>query len=154
MSPAIDLLREPTTLLPGDAPAAPAEISEALGAGRPVQLTGAVAAVVQQMLTALAGGRAVVVAVPDTSLGTQEAADLLGISRPTLVKLLDHGTIPSERPGSHRRVRLADVLAYRDSQRRRRQALADIAEDSQAAGLYDIPTSDYLDALREVRGTR
>ncbi len=153
MTVAIDLFREPTTLLPGDAPTAPAEISAALAAGRPVQLTGAVAAVVQQMVTALAGGQAVVVAVPDASLDTQEAADILGVSRPTLVTLLDHGVIPSERPGGHRRVRLADVLAYRARQRHRSQALAEIIDESQAAGLYDVPASDYLDALREVRRT-
>jgi len=50
---------------------------------------------------------------PESShLSTQEAADLLGVSRPTLVKWLDAGVLPSQRPGTHRQVRRADVLAH------------------------------------------
>ena len=80
---------------------------------------------------------AIVVAL-DEHLTTQEAADLLGISRPTLVKLLDEGQIPYRRVGSHRRVALADVLAYREARgQRQKDAFERLFEADEKAGLPD-----------------
>jgi excisionase family DNA binding protein len=62
--------------------------------------------------TALAEGRPVTLSCHEPVLSTQEAADLLGVSRPTLVRLLDQGDIPYAQPRRHRRVQLADLLAY------------------------------------------
>ncbi|WP_222047393.1 helix-turn-helix domain-containing protein [Modestobacter lapidis] len=61
---------------------------------------------------ALAEGRPVTLSCHEQVLSTQEAADLLGISRPTLVRLLDQGVIAYDQPRRHRRVQLADLLAY------------------------------------------
>lgn len=55
-----------------------------------------------------------------TVLTTQEAADLLGITRPTLVRLLEAGKIPYTSPGRHRRVELSDVLEFQQGERARR----------------------------------
>lgn len=60
----------------------------------------------------LARGKAVFVAPYDTQLTTQDAADFLGISRPTLIKLLEEGTIPFKKVGRHRRVMLKDLQEY------------------------------------------
>lgn len=70
-------------------------------------------------------------------LTTQETADLLGVSRSTVVKLLEAGEIPFEQPGGHRQVRLADVLAYRDrASVERRAALDRMVEIADEVGLY------------------
>ncbi len=65
-------------------------------------------------VTALSNGQAVTVTTLNETMTTQEAADFLGVSRPTLVKFLDEGRIPSTRPGQHRRVRLQDIISFRD----------------------------------------
>lgn len=53
---------------------------------------------------------------------TQQAADFLGISRPTLVRLLEAGDIPFDKPGRHRRVKLEDLVDYQASARAGRRA--------------------------------
>ncbi|MCF8612143.1 helix-turn-helix domain-containing protein [Gordonia sp. HY285] len=107
-----------------------------------------------QIVEAMRTHRAVVVAPVDQKLSTQEAADYLGISRPTLIKLLESGKIPHETvEGSrHRRVELGDLLDYR-SQRtvNRRKALQALVDDAEESGLYDVPAEDYHDAIRAAR---
>ncbi len=85
--------------------------------------------VLREVVAALAQGQAVTIAPVHQRISTQEAADLLGISRTTLVKLLEDGEIPYEQPGRHRRVLLYDVLAYRKRQSTKaRQALDDMVK--------------------------
>lgn len=92
----------------------------------------------RDIVEALAQGQAVTIAPVHQRLTTQEAADLLGVSRPTVVKLLESGEIPFEQPGRHRRVRLADILAYRDrSVAERRAALDRMVEIADEADLYE-----------------
>ncbi len=70
------------------------------------------AEVTHGMRTALERGYAVTVVTHEATLTTQEAADVLGVSRPTLVRLLEQGRIPYDQPGRHRRLRLKDVLDF------------------------------------------
>lgn len=98
----------------------------------------AVFAALRNVVEAMSNGQAVTIAPVHQRLTTQEAADLLGISRPTFVKLLESGEIPFEQPGRHRRVRLASVLAYR--QRRssqRRESLDRMVEIADESGMYE-----------------
>lgn len=97
----------------------------------------------RDVVEALRRGQAITVAPHDTVLTTQEAADFLGVSRPTLVKLLERGEIPYTQPGRHRRVRLIDVLAYqRLAREKTRQALDELVAVSDEAGLYDDALDD------------
>jgi excisionase family DNA binding protein len=90
------------------------------------------------VVEAMSRGQAVAIAPVHQRLTTQEAADMLGVSRPTLVKLLESGEIPFEQPGRHRRVRLVDVLEYRDrSSVRRREALDRMVEIADESGMYE-----------------
>jgi excisionase family DNA binding protein len=91
-----------------------------------------------QVATAMAHGQGVTVMPQNALLTTQEAAELLGISRPTLVRLLEDGEIPYEQRGRHRRVMLADLLGYQERMRReRRESLDRMSREGQEAGLYE-----------------
>jgi excisionase family DNA binding protein len=93
----------------------------------------------------------VITVVPQTQrLTTQEAADFLGISRPTLVKLLDQEKIPYDQPGRHRRIMFSDLLRYVEQRREERTAALDrMTEDASSAGIYGGRPEDYAAALRK-----
>ena len=95
--------------------------------------------VLRDVVTAMARGQAVTIAPVHQRLTTQEAADLLGISRPTFVKLLAQGEIAYEQPGRHRRVLLSDVLAYRERRSvRARESLDRMVEIADESGMYEL----------------
>jgi excisionase family DNA binding protein len=93
--------------------------------GRRLRLPAPVYDVLCHVVLAMAHGQAVTIAPHNQRLTTQEAADILGVSRPTLVKMLDEGRIPFEQPGRHRRVLLRDVLDFQERRRAAREAALD-----------------------------
>lgn len=73
-----------------------------------------------------------------TEMTTQAAADLLGCSRPHLVKLLEEGAIEYTKVGKHRRVKFEDVMAYKKRMKARQQELLiKIMNADEESGLYD-----------------
>ena len=106
--------------------------------GEEIPLPESLSAILGQIVSQLMHGKAVRVASIHEELTTQEAADILNVSRPYLIKLLEEGAIPFVMTGTHRRIRFNDLMEYkrfRDAERK--QAINEIAQMSQDLGLYD-----------------
>lgn len=92
--------------------------------------------VLAEVLEHLARGEAVSVVAVDSEVTTQQAADLLNVSRPFLVELVERGEIEHRKVGPRRRLRLVDVLAYKEIDDARRRAAADeLSAEAQRLGL-------------------
>lgn len=86
----------------------------------------------------LGDGRSLVLVPQNRHLTTQEAAAVLGVSRPFLIRMLDAGEMPYTLVGKHRRIALADVQAYAGRRTgARRAVLHRLAREAFEAGLYD-----------------
>jgi excisionase family DNA binding protein len=111
--------------------------------GERVPLPDEVYAVLVKIVEALRQGKVITVVPRMQRLTTQEAADFLGISRPTVVKLLDQGRIPFDQPGRHRRILFSDLLRYVQERRDDRTAALDrMTEEASEAGIYDARPED------------
>ena len=100
--------------------------------GTGVDIPEAVFHVLVRVAEVMARGDAITIVPVGQALTTQQAADLLNVSRQYLVRLLDEERLPFTRTGTHRRLKIEDVLAFkavRDETRRR--ALDDVAAESE-----------------------
>ncbi len=106
--------------------------------GQEYKLPHSVFDVLEQVVAEMAKGNAVKVLPVHAELTTQQAADLLNVSRPYLIQLLEEGEIEYRMVGSHRRVRLDELLVYKEKRDRNRMAtLDDMAREAQEEGFYD-----------------
>src|SRR5215217_2430782 len=82
--------------------------------GESLELPHSVYKVLERVVYEMKQGKSIAVMPLHEELSTQEAADLLNVSRPFLVSLLEKGKMPFKKVGSHRRVRLVDLLVYKE----------------------------------------
>ncbi len=118
--------------------------------GEEIDLPESVYALLRSIVHQLASGATVAVIPYDTMLTTQQAADVLDVSRPYLVKLLeDQRAIPYKLVGTHRRVAFKDLLAYRDrSSADRKDLLTKMVRDAESSGLYAAEAEHEAKASR------
>jgi excisionase family DNA binding protein len=100
--------------------------------GSEVEIPASAFAALRTVVRDMAQGLTITLIPHDKELTTKEAADILNMSRPFLVRLLDRGEIPYHRVGTHRRLNVEDVLAYRELRaKRRREKLRELTELSE-----------------------
>ncbi len=85
-----------------------------------LDLPAPVAEALAELLAAAADGQPALVLRSPNDLSTEQAAAVLGVSRPTVVRLVEAGKLPARMVGTHRRLALGDVLAYREASSGRR----------------------------------
>lgn len=106
--------------------------------GEEVLIPESVYTVLRQVVSAMASGQAITLVPHNRELTTQEAADILNVSRPFLIKLLEQEEIPYLKVGKHRRIRFQDLIAYKEQRDNKRSKLLDkLIEMSEDAGLYE-----------------
>jgi excisionase family DNA binding protein len=115
----LEVTREPSTAAPQTIP-----------------LPAAAVRLLANILDGMAHGKAIAVLPCGRELTTEEAAQLLNVSRPFVAKLVDEGKLPARKVGRHRRIRLEDLMAYkRRDDEVREQALTELAAMSQELDL-------------------
>ena len=92
---------------------------------QPIELPAGAVSLLMDILEAMAAGRGITLIPENAELTTVQAAEILNVSRPFLIGLLESKAIPHHKVGKHRRVRMEDVMAYKDRIDREREAVLD-----------------------------
>lgn len=104
--------------------------------GETIVLPASAVRLLVDLLSAMADGNAVTLIPIHAELTTQQAADLLGVSRPFIVKQIEDGVMPHRKVGTHRRILFRDLMAYKKStEASRERVLDELAKDAQDLGL-------------------
>ncbi len=91
-----------------------------------------------EILKAMGQGKLISIVPVATELTTQAAAEMIGCSRPHLIKLLEEGKIPFTKVGKHRRIKFDDVIKYQKQMKDlQKQNIIDIMNADEETGLYD-----------------
>ena len=105
----------------------------------PIELPAGAVALLMDVLEAMAAGQGITVVPQNAELTTVQAAEVLNVSRPFLIKLLEQEKIPHRKVGRHRRVLMEDVMSYKAAIDAEREAILDrLAAEAQEQGMgYD-----------------
>lgn len=115
-----------------------------------VELTEQLHAILKQVVQALSQGQSISILTRDQEITTQQAAEILGLSRPTVVKLIEEGELSAHVPGAVRRkLRLADVVAYREELRARRNRFI-----TETSGDDDVDADEVAELVQQARRRR
>ena len=99
---------------------------------QPIELPAGAVSLLMDILGAMGSGQGITLIPENAELTTVQAADILNVSRPFLIKLLEEGQIPHRKVGRHRRVLMEDVMNYKQAIDREREAVLDqLAADAQ-----------------------
>ena len=105
----------------------------------PLVLPAGAVALLKDILEAMAAGHSMTMIPHHAELTTMEAADILNVSRPYLIKLLETGKIRFRKVGTHRRILMEDLMAYKEkSDRQSRAAMDELVALSEKLDLYDL----------------
>lgn len=107
----------------------------------PIELPAGAVAMLLDILEAMAAGRGVTIIPENAELTTVQAAEVLNVSRPFLIRLLEEGVIRHRKVGTHRRIRMEDVMAYKMQIDQDREAVLDeLVDDAEDQGMgYSRP---------------
>lgn len=106
--------------------------------GESIELPQVVSQVLYEIITILSQGGSMTIIPMDKELTTQQAADILNVSRPYLVKLLENDIIPYHKTGTHRKILMKDLIEYKHQiNQKRKIKLSEMVDLSQELGLYD-----------------
>jgi excisionase family DNA binding protein len=103
---------------------------------QPMELPAGAVALLMDVLEAMAAGRGVSIIPENAELTTVQAAGILNVSRPYLIKLLTNGALPYRKIGKHRRILMEDVMTYKNRIDRERESVLDqLAADAQETNM-------------------
>lgn len=106
--------------------------------GQEIEIPSIVTKILYEIITILSKGGALTIIPMEKELTTQQAADILNVSRPFLVNLLENGEIPFHKTGTHRKIFMKDLREYKEQiNKNRTNKINEIVNLSQEYGLYD-----------------
>ncbi|GAA4699693.1 DNA binding domain-containing protein, excisionase family [Promicromonospora umidemergens] len=150
ITPSVDDLEALTQI--GELLSEPGHLSLHTESGEAVDLPEQLRRLLDSATRSLRTGSSVTLMDHARMLSTQEAADILGVSRPTLVKLLESGQIPFTKVNSYRRVAMIDVIAFRTMQRAERLRIVEEAMHSNKMEGLPVTDAARSDAVAFVSG--